>query len=258
MSRKEGEEDSPYDKLGELVPGPDDEPLEDEGELSASTSTDAGDVEKPDTTTEIVSTSSSNVSLEDSAYYEGELNKVLEIAKAAKAKLEEKKAQAGKEPAVPSDGVKRWDFRHGKLPDGVKVVGDGNLEVQADKSTALALGPKSFLVLDLNLPANGGNTINDFALTMDIKLDSLPKESISMFQANFAKKDSEGEAYIDKTGGVGIYGEYGVENAYIKEKKMDKGCCHHDRRLERKAFYEHLCQRQALCVYQQRIHAKTR
>jgi hypothetical protein len=56
-------------------------------------------------------------------------------------------------PAAPhgrvAEGVlKQFDFRHNKIPEGVAVIGEGELEVQQDKSTALVLGPKSCLSLN--------------------------------------------------------------------------------------------------------------
>ena len=39
-------------------------------------------------------------------------------------------------------------FRHNKMPEGVTIIGEGQLEEQQDKSTALVLGPKSCLNLN--------------------------------------------------------------------------------------------------------------
>lgn len=69
----------------------------------------------------------------------------------------------------------------------------------------------------VKVPTNGGTYVNDYTLTMDVKLDSLPKDryiqtvdifpsvftflrSVSLYQANWEKKQTEGEAYISKSG----------------------------------------------------------
>jgi hypothetical protein len=54
------------------------------------------------------------------------------------------------------------------------------------------------------------------------RLHSVCFISIALYQANFANKQTEGEAYISKTGGVGIFGEYGVREAWMKEKKWTR------------------------------------
>jgi hypothetical protein len=46
--------------------------------------------------------------------------------------------------------------------------------------------------------------------------------SLSLYQANLITRPSEGECYISKTGGVGIFGEYGVRESWIKEKKWTR------------------------------------
>lgn len=55
-------------------------------------------------------------------------------------------------PPPPPQDAKSWDFRHGKMPEGVMIINDepGNaqLEVQQDRSTALFVPPKSYLKFD--------------------------------------------------------------------------------------------------------------
>ncbi len=58
---------------------------------------------------------------------------------------------ATKPPVAPKTEGLVWDFRHGKLPEGVTIIGDegqAHLEVQQDRSTALTLPPKGFLKFD--------------------------------------------------------------------------------------------------------------
>jgi len=89
-----------------------------------------------------------------------------------------------------------YDFRHGKIPEGIEMFGgEPSLEVQQDKSTALVVPPNAFIkcrcmfffppplapqlligFVAVNVPANGGEYVNDYTLTMDVKLDSLPKD----------------------------------------------------------------------------------
>ncbi len=59
-----------------------------------------------------------------------------------------------KPPIAPKTEGLVWDFRHGKLPEGVAIIGDegqAHLEVQQDRSTALKLPPKAFLKFDRTL-----------------------------------------------------------------------------------------------------------
>lgn len=98
-------------------------------------------------------------------------------------------------PQGDDSTAKMFDFRHNKMPEGVAVLGEGYLEEQADKSTALVLPPKAFLNLDCkyyavlsllvltcfavkfpNSVTGGYKFINDYTITMDIKLDSLPRD----------------------------------------------------------------------------------
>lgn len=51
-------------------------------------------------------------------------------------------------PRDEGPNIKQFDFRHNKMPEGVAIIGEGELELQQDKSTALALGPKSCLSLN--------------------------------------------------------------------------------------------------------------
>ena len=45
---------------------------------------------------------------------------------------------------------------------------------------------------------------------------------MSLYQSNFAMKKSEGEAYISNHGGVGVFGEYGVRESWIKPNKWHR------------------------------------
>lgn len=60
----------------------------------------------------------------------------------------------GMRPPRDDTNAKQFDFRHNKMPEGVAIIGEGELEVQQDKSTALALGPKSCLSLNRMFQSN--------------------------------------------------------------------------------------------------------
>lgn len=49
---------------------------------------------------------------------------------------------------LKDETAKQFDFRHNKIPEGVTVIGEGQLEEQQDKSTGLLLAPKACLNLD--------------------------------------------------------------------------------------------------------------
>lgn len=82
-----------------------------------------------------------------------------------------------------------WDFREATIPPGVEVVnGEPEFIMQTDGSTALFLPPMSYLKLSFgdeephHKTGLGGQLINDYSLTMDILLDTMPSESMSLFQ----------------------------------------------------------------------------
>jgi hypothetical protein len=67
----------------------------------------------------------------------------------------------------------------------VEVVnGEPEFMLQTDGSTALFLPPMAYL--KVSFPSHqaglGGQLINDYTLTMDILLDTLPAESMALFQ----------------------------------------------------------------------------
>ncbi|KAL6068400.1 Component of oligomeric Golgi complex 3 [Balamuthia mandrillaris] len=136
------------------------------------------------------------------------------------AMVEEQPAEGG--PPPPPTNARVFDFRHGEVPQGVTVIGETKLEEQRDRSTALVVPPQTFLNCKLDLSPNGGVNINDYTLIMDVWLEDLPKDSLSLYQANYQQRPTEGEAYIIKTGGVGIFGEYGVREAWVRPKRWTR------------------------------------
>ena len=131
-------------------------------------------------------------------------------------------------PPPPQPNLfKEWDFRHAELPEGVEFDGEQldkiSFELLSDKSTCLNIPAGTFLHLPLEFKPNGGKLINDYTITMDIKLDKLPDNDISLFVANdFAEIESEGETYIYKSGGVGVFGEPGVSESWLKPGKWSR------------------------------------
>lgn len=92
---------------------------------------------------------------------------------------------------MPSSGVSmKWDFREAALPPGVEVVnGEAEFMLQSDGSSALFLPPMAYLKISFGAGQEpnhttglGGQLINDYTLSMDIFLESLPSESMSLFQ----------------------------------------------------------------------------
>ena len=65
--------------------------------------------------------------------------------------------------------------------------------------------------------------MNDWTLTLDVKLDELPKEALALLRTQpEAERQTEGECFIYPDGGVGIYGETGVKEAQVKAKKWTR------------------------------------
>ena len=134
--------------------------------------------------------------------------------------------------SAPVDrGTAQFDFRHGAMPAGVTVIGDAELQVQADKSTALVLSPGAYLRLALPFTANGAikaTRVNDYSLTMDIKSQSpasFGADGLSLYQTRWdvnTAAGTEGEAYVSKGGGVGAFGEYGQSTTWMKPGKWHR------------------------------------
>ena len=113
-----------------------------------------------------------------------------------------------------------WDFRNGTLPDGVSVTGEHEFVPQRDGSTAIAMGAHSFLDVALNAAGVGGKMINSYTISMDVKLDRMPTESMTLLQTKSeASRVTEGEAFIYSDGGVGVFGEGGVADNIIQPDK---------------------------------------
>ncbi len=74
----------------------------------------------------------------------------------------------------------------------------------------------------MDLPANGGALVNDYTIIMDVMIDVLPKDSLALYQANWGQRKGEGEAFLFHSGGVGIFGEHGVKDHWVKEKKWTR------------------------------------
>ena len=128
-------------------------------------------------------------------------------------------------------GVAQFDFRHGSLPPGVTIHGDAELQLQADRSTALVLSPSAYLRLSLPFAANGAikaTRVNDYSLVMDVKSqspESWGSEGLALYQTKWdvhTASGSEGEAYVSKGGGVGTFGEYGPSTSWMKPGKWHR------------------------------------
>ena len=95
--------------------------------------------------------------------------------------------------APPVDrGVVQFDFRHGSMPAGVTVHGDAELQLQADRSTALVLSPSAYLRLTLPFAANGAikaARVNDYSITLDVKSQSPASfggEGVALYQSKWS------------------------------------------------------------------------
>lgn len=126
------------------------------------------------------------------------------------------------------------DFRENALPGCIEIVesmslGDDSGSDQSsgfiakkDGSTCYKLAPGHYMKVNLEgLEALGGKKINDYTLTMDVLLDSLPNESLALFNTNNGRM-TEGEAFIYAGGGVGVFGEVGVPEAAVREQRWTR------------------------------------
>ena len=128
------------------------------------------------------------------------------------------------------------DFRDGKLPGNIhictygvsteedSVVDTEEFEELSDGSFALKLSQGKFIKLDMDLRCNGGGKlINNYTITMDVCINSLTSESLSLYQSvSDPKRLSEGEAFVYQGGGVGVFGEVGDANSALQLNKWNR------------------------------------
>eukprot|EP01083_Nonionella_stella_P030773 84290_1 len=146
----------------------------------------------------------------------GELDDSEELAEERGASHEDEYLRSlGLDQQQKKDATKAriFDFRFGKIPDGISFVGESpTLQQQADGSTVLDVPAGTYLKAELSgLKPNGGEKINDFTLTMDVKFSTIPVDGVSLFQTSFPEPGHTDEAYMYPTGGVGIFSECGNE-----------------------------------------------
>ena len=140
---------------------------------------------------------------------------------------------------VPSTRV--YDFRRctaGVLPQGAAVIDPAaeaateakpELEEQNDKSMALVLKKGQFVELDLDpdaptdpdAPRAKQKPTTGYTITMDLKLEKLPEEYLSLFSPS-CDADSVELCQVDKYGGVGNHAQFGVKEAAAKESKWTR------------------------------------
>lgn len=84
--------------------------------------------------------------------------------------------------------AKAWDFRSGVIPDGIEIVGDYEIVPQRDGSTAIMLNSQSYINVLLNAYSSNGKLANNYTVTMDVKLSSLPVESLTLLQTKCKSK----------------------------------------------------------------------
>ena len=77
----------------------------------------------------------------------------------------------------------------------------------------MLIPPHSYLQVNMeHIDGLGGKFVNDYTLTLDIMIDKLPNDSIALLQTNSSATPTEGEAFIYATGGIGVFGELGVQS----------------------------------------------
>lgn len=80
------------------------------------------------------------------------------------------------------------DFRENILPSCVEIVEadqPSSFEIQRDGASVFKLAPGSYIKVNMDDTKGGlgGKMINDYTLTLDVMFESLPSDSIALFQA---------------------------------------------------------------------------
>ena len=80
------------------------------------------------------------------------------------------------------------DFRENILPSCVEIVEadqPSSFETQRDGASFFKLAPGSYIKVNMDDTKGGlgGKMINDYTLTLDVMFESLPSDSVALFQA---------------------------------------------------------------------------
>lgn len=158
-----------------------------------------------------------------------------------KEKKEAEKAASQGQPGASSGAKEPEDeFKASDAPVEVmdeveveRVIGGGNDEVPSS-ARCLSLGERTFLHVDL-AKAGGqdepgqekysNGLLNDYTIIMDVNVEKLAPNGLSLFALNLLpkpqcqQKQTEGEAFVSRQGGVGTFDEYGKGENWLKENK---------------------------------------
>ena len=190
----EGDDVSMYDNLNNIVADPDADEDGDEDENGSK----------------------------DEKMAQGVMGKLLagaqNLLSGGKKPAEGKDAKDAKAPSesVAAPNVRQFDFRKGKIPPSARVInGRTNIVQEADGSTSLLVDPGSHVYLNLEaLPPNDSkDMVNSYTVTMDIKLEKLPKKGVFIASMNDRvdrTTQSPGEVQVYPDGGVGFFGIQGL------------------------------------------------
>lgn len=137
---------------------------------------------------------------------------------------EEKKNReqvGGPNPKVDTDRI-IYDFTTGSRP--LKLGTRGDIAYKPlGAAHYLKVYKKAALILPIPFSKNGGgNYLNQYSVTLEIKCDDLPIDSQPLMQCTKFTPD-DGEITISRDGGVGSLGTFGLENKGLMVKK-DKWC----------------------------------
>uniref|UniRef100_A0A7S1J653 ubiquitinyl hydrolase 1 n=1 Tax=Eutreptiella gymnastica TaxID=73025 RepID=A0A7S1J653_9EUGL len=140
------------------------------------------------------------------------------------------------------ESLRTFDFRHGHLPQGVEIVGNGELEQLTSGATVVRLGKGAHLKLPLNIETEQAKKqkkeaqkkanmkqksqndeekksewvarelLNQYTLVMDLRIDAPPAApGLSLFQSAWPQPHLTDECYISPQLGVGLDGNFGEE-----------------------------------------------
>eukprot|EP00760_Papus_ankaliazontas_P003017 PhM_4_TR11378/c0_g1_i1/m.4426 len=125
--------------------------------------------------------------------------------------------------AEPDHPKMVFDFRHGRVPDCVDVVGDHTLEKMPDGSTAVNLDSMSFLRVNTPLfAAMDAKKISSYTITMDVMMASVPAAGLSLYQTAFPEVRDSSEATLNPDGNVGSFGKFGKSAGLFKPGKWNR------------------------------------
>eukprot|EP00455_Lapot_gusevi_P045837 TRINITY_DN5923_c0_g1_i10.p1 TRINITY_DN5923_c0_g1~~TRINITY_DN5923_c0_g1_i10.p1 ORF type:complete len:304 (+),score=118.58 TRINITY_DN5923_c0_g1_i10:109-912(+) len=117
-----------------------------------------------------------------------------------------------------------------QLPPGLEI--EGLINNPDSWENGLQLYQGSYLKVPNRFGNKSGNSLNEFSLILDVFFVQLPERYQAIYQTN-ETNSNDAEAYVIRTGGFGVSGEYGGQvkrgdlTRLVVTRDLDGNVCHY-------------------------------